>query len=239
MTQAIPLSSGYLAVVDDADYGRLSVYKWYLAGTPAKRYASRHELRDGKKRTVYMHRLILNAPAGIEVDHIDGDGLNNTRTNLRLVTRVQQMQNRKSAASHSLTGVRGVTWNRAKGKYQVYVKVSGRNYHGGFYDRLTDAEAAAVVARRHYMTHARDPEASLARSDFGLAQNTGRRSGTQVHLFSGSTTLCGNAVQTISGWKVVQAESEHVDLASVNCRQCRRIVNRRPWLIEQLISSRE
>lgn len=93
----IVLSQGKVALVSDEDYEELSKVKWsatensaeYKEGrTVEKWYAVRFQrLQDSSKRqTIYMHRLIMNAPKGSIVDHIDGDGLNNVRTNLRVTT---------------------------------------------------------------------------------------------------------------------------------------------------------
>lgn len=106
----IPLTQGMVAIVDDEDHLRLSKYKWYARRSINTFYA-RCSLRriKGKPRPyLIMHRVILNAPAGLEVDHKDGNGLNNTRANLRLVTRRQNVINsagRRDACAGSFKGL--------------------------------------------------------------------------------------------------------------------------------------
>lgn len=103
MALSIPLTQGQTTVVDDAD-ARFASLKWYAK--PIKRrtggfYAARIE----QGTTVYLHRVILSATAGVLVDHINGDGLDNRRANLRLATLSQNLMNRVST---SATGFRGV-----------------------------------------------------------------------------------------------------------------------------------
>ncbi len=93
----IQLTKGFVALVDDEDLPRLQLHKWHSArggngGT--KVYATTHHLNtDGSRRTLYMHRFILNAPKGSEIDHINGNPLDNRKANLRFCTRSENMQN--------------------------------------------------------------------------------------------------------------------------------------------------
>lgn len=103
----IPLSRGKVALVDDEDYA-LAAHRWYAvpkhrAGGPPLWYAY---LRDG----TFMHRLIMGAQPGQEVDHINHDGLDNRRGNLRLATRSQNMMNARP--KHALSKYKGVTFWR-------------------------------------------------------------------------------------------------------------------------------
>jgi hypothetical protein len=233
MVGTILLSGGQVTTVDESDYEWLSSYRWSIAGTPkqGKSYAATSIIRDGRRQTTYMHRLILNAPHGVEVDHIDGDSLNNIRANLRLVTTAQQRQN--ITFRRSTTGVRGVTWSKQKGKYQVRVKVNGHTYHGGFYDALEEAAKAAVVARKRYMTHAHDPNVELPQHSFGLAHHRLEWERRRTHLYSGDMTLCGHAVVADRQWSVSAGSVTTSALEAVNCRQCKRILARRPWLLSE------
>lgn len=93
----LPLSQGRVALVDDEDFEWLNQWKWSLNPT-GKGYAYRGiylGMVDGKTKLghVAMHRLIMNAPNGLTVDHIDGNGLNNQRHNLRIATYAQNSVN--------------------------------------------------------------------------------------------------------------------------------------------------
>lgn len=109
MTTDIPLTRGLVARVDDADLPALRPFKWHAT---ANGYAA--TCLPGTRRYVYMHRLLLNAGPGDLVDHIDGDRLNNTRANLRLVTPCQNQWNRKAQANRA--GYKGCGLAQAEGQ---------------------------------------------------------------------------------------------------------------------------
>jgi hypothetical protein len=120
----IPLSGGKAyALVDDEDYEFLNQFKWTLT---AKGYAM---------TGVRMHRLIMKAPDGVEVDHIYGNRLDNQKSRMRLCTPEQNSQNKKKWAK-TKSGYKGVTSSvRTPGKYQVRI-CRKRHYHhvGTFVD---------------------------------------------------------------------------------------------------------
>jgi HNH endonuclease/AP2 domain len=101
----IALTHGKFALVDDEDYQWLSKRKWRFN---MKGYASRSIRQAGKLTTLYMHRAILDAPKGLIVDHIDLNGLNNQRANLRLASRKENAHNRGNQRN-SKTGLKGVS----------------------------------------------------------------------------------------------------------------------------------
>ena len=129
----IPMAHGQFVLVDAADYEWLRKYKWSPRGSG--RYAARRE--NGK--TIYMHREIMNAPEGMVVDHIDGNGLNNRRRNLRVCTQGENGCNSRPRRNRS--GFRGVL-ERENGKYGVIVKFKGKTYWGGVYDDPVEAAKA-------------------------------------------------------------------------------------------------
>ena len=94
MTQKVPLTKGVFATVSDADYHRiLAVGSWCLTNTGyAVHWYS--DSQTGKRKALYMHRFIMDAPPDLQVDHIDRDRLNNTRANLRFATRSQNQGNK-------------------------------------------------------------------------------------------------------------------------------------------------
>ena len=102
----IPLTQGKFALVDDEDFEALSQFKWRAKHCPdgrrpeksSKWYACRTEIRKrgpkaGKKKEVYMHRFLMDAPRGKVVDHLNGDGLDNRRANLRICTQKENLAN--------------------------------------------------------------------------------------------------------------------------------------------------
>jgi hypothetical protein len=108
----IPLTQGKYAIVDAEDYERVSRYKWCLSRTGKQLYAQR---RTGGK-TIRMHQFIMKPPKGMVVDHIDGNGLNNRRSNLRICTRPENTRNRRRNPN-TASGYKGVWHDKKTGKY--------------------------------------------------------------------------------------------------------------------------
>ena len=97
-----------------------------------------------------LHRVIAqrvygNIPSDKEVDHINGCSLDNRRSNLRIVTRSENMKNGKKR-SNNRSGVAGVCWHKAMGKWRAQIKSQGRQIHLGCYDTLEDAKTARLAA---------------------------------------------------------------------------------------------
>jgi hypothetical protein len=95
-----------------------------------------------------LHRFILNAPKGIEVDHVNHDPLDCRKKNLRIATHAENMANRGHAHKNSKSGVRGVYWHGGKRGWRVQVRVNKRSHHIGLFADLAEAEAAAIEARQ-------------------------------------------------------------------------------------------
>jgi predicted metallo-beta-lactamase superfamily hydrolase len=95
MSRIIHLTRGYATVVDDADYEWLTQWKWCVCiNNRGKPYAQRIIHRKSEHGVKRMSRVILDAPADLQVDHINGDSLDNRRANLRLCTLQENCQNR-------------------------------------------------------------------------------------------------------------------------------------------------
>ncbi len=137
----ISLSKGLIALVDDADYEELSKYKWY-ASMNRKHYARRHHMVNGKKSKLYMHRQILGiTDKKIFVDHIDGNGLNNQRSNLRAATHSENLANVNKRLGTS-SKFRGVNFKKATSKWQVQIQHQGKlHFVGSFVDEVEAAKA--------------------------------------------------------------------------------------------------
>jgi hypothetical protein len=148
----IPLTRGAEALVDDEDFERLTVTRWQVDD---KGYAIRYRRRDGKDTTESMHRVIMNAPKGMEVDHINGNPLDNRRCNLRLVSRRQNSRNTRGHRDN-VTGYKGVSLDRVRGTYRAVIVHEGQHH---FLGRFRTAEAAARAyndaARKYFGEFAR------------------------------------------------------------------------------------
>lgn len=146
MVKEIELTRDKVALVDDEDYEWLNQWKWYALNLPPCWYAAR-TLSIPKKKMVIMHRLITNAPDGIEVDHKDNNGLNNTRDNLRFATRGQNSHNR-SMSRNNTSGFKGVFMDH--GKWRARIRVNGKRISLGMYENIMDAVRAYDEAAKKY-----------------------------------------------------------------------------------------
>lgn len=99
MAKQIRLAQGFSTLVDDEDYDWLNQWKWHAMVLREGNliYASRAVRgADGKQHPLMMHRFILNPPKGVEVDHMNGNALDNRRSNIRLASRAENLRNRKT-----------------------------------------------------------------------------------------------------------------------------------------------
>jgi hypothetical protein len=97
-------------------------------------------------KRVYLHRFILHAPKGMEVDHIDHNGLNNVRSNLRLATHAQNTCNVRRGTKNT-SGVKGVSWCSTTQRWRARVVLNGKHYHVGMFTTV-DAARDAVHAKQ-------------------------------------------------------------------------------------------
>lgn len=137
----IQLSQGKVALVDDEDFEYLNKFRWFSQKTCSGWYAIRHRYKNGKGITIYMHREILNPPPGKWTDHIDHNGLNNQRDNLRVVSRHENQCNRIKQKS-GLSKYKGVTWNKRKKEWVSRVLIFGERKHLGYFNSEIEAAKA-------------------------------------------------------------------------------------------------
>jgi hypothetical protein len=157
---AIHLPDGRVALIDASALGRAQAWQgtWYADDRKHTSYVmigTRTPMPEWKRTTRYLHRVVMDAPSGLVVDHRDGDGLVNTSANLRIVTQGQNLQNRKGA--HSLnksSGVRGVTRSKnTRQPWRARCVVDGVEYSLGRFDTIEEAAVAAAAGRARLMTH--------------------------------------------------------------------------------------
>lgn len=148
--RAIPLTRGLTALVDDADYDRIAAHRWYAQPNGGKRfYAARRERHGGP--LIYMHREINRTPDALHTDHIDGDGLNNQRSNLRSVTPAQNAMNKGKQRGQSSKGAWLDPSTRGANKWRAAIRIAGRlKYLGRFSTEEQAASAYAAAAEGHF-----------------------------------------------------------------------------------------
>lgn len=173
--KAIELTRGKIVLISDEDYDLVNKYKWYAHNSNGKWYAKRkawladksinkvvgHNRKKGEKRVVHgtyklvsMHRYILNPPPNMEIDHIDGNTLNNQRDNLRVVDKFTNMFNQKLRADNS-TGFRGVSYEKmpsGRWVWRAIVWANGKRYECGRHNDINDA----IKARQDKVKYLQD-----------------------------------------------------------------------------------
>lgn len=138
--------SGFSAIVDDEDYDNLIQYRWSLVKGKRTLYAS----TTINKKIIYMHRLILGAPKGIDVDHIRRYGLDNRRSNLRLATTRQNIANGSKHIDNK-TGFKGVSRDKRRTGYYATIGVNSKTLFLGYFQNPVDAAMAYNdAATRHF-----------------------------------------------------------------------------------------
>ena len=142
--KTIVLSPSYSALVDDDNFETLSQFRWTVMVTHNMVYAQRS---DGG----LMHRLIMNAPDGAQVDHRDRNGLNNQRENLRMTTQSFNNANRRKKSSKASSKFKGVSWVKRDGHWRSQIMKDGKTVVlGHFFYEVEAARAYDKAAVEMY-----------------------------------------------------------------------------------------
>lgn len=151
----LPLTQGKVARVDDADYEDLSQHNWYAGRIRRRWYALRNGSRTlGPRRIVKMHHEVAGRPPdGLETDHVNGDGLDNRRANLRFVTHAQNMANALPLLGCS-SRFKGVYWDKRDRRWVARIKSGGKSRRLGCFTNEKQAahayDAAAIAQWGEY-----------------------------------------------------------------------------------------
>ena len=144
-TMRLELDDGQFALVDGEDYQRLAGHLWHCT---AYGYAARYGGKDKASDTL-MHREILDVPDDMEVDHANGDKLDNRRANLRLATRSQNAMNQKQHTD-SASPYKGVYWRKDIKRWHAHIQTDGQKMFLGFFDTAEEGARAYNEAAQKY-----------------------------------------------------------------------------------------
>lgn len=154
MTREIPLTRGKVALVDDADYEWLSQWKWICLKGKTALYAVRRHWNGKTQDMIYMHRVITGAPRGMDVDHRDHNGLNNTRENIRVCTHSQNCAN--SFGRKGTSQFKGVSLDARTKMWIAQISYQKKVTHLGRFEHEIDAAIAYNhAAVKHFGSFAR------------------------------------------------------------------------------------
>lgn len=139
----IQLTQGKVAIVDDSDFEWLSRFKWRALtckDNPHCCYAITGDyVKEKGQKAMLMHRIILGAHAGVEVDHINNNGLDNRRINLRICSHAENIRNQSVQNGKKSSKYRGVSLHKATGSWTAQIQMRKTKYHLGYFKSESDA----------------------------------------------------------------------------------------------------
>lgn len=138
----------WLVMVDDEDFDYLNQFYWQV-----DRYKTvqTHKNDTGER---LIHRLIMKPPKGVEIDHIDGNRLNNQKSNLRFATSSQNKINR-GARKDNKSGYKGVSWHKQNKNWTARLMINGKYQHLGSFKDISEAvQVYNQSALKHYGEYA-------------------------------------------------------------------------------------
>ena len=153
----IELTKDEFALFDDEDFVTVSQHRWYLRSDGIRKYAAARVIREHRRTTIEMHRLVLGLNIGqkIMVDHIDGNGLNNQKTNLRLANDSQNQMNQRPRRGCT-SEYKGVSRCSETGMWRSKIVVARKQiYLGRYKDERKAAQAYDEAAERLFGQFAR------------------------------------------------------------------------------------
>ena len=144
----IELSKGKFATIDDGDFEKVNQYKWYCSHYG---YAVRTERTSEKVIMHWMHRFILDDVDDFEVDHINGDRLDNRKSNLRKCNRNQNCKNTTLPITNT-SGYKGVAWHKQRGKWRAFIMLNHKQISLGLYDDKEEAYKVRLECENELMS---------------------------------------------------------------------------------------
>lgn len=149
----IPLTKGKYTLVDDRDYGYLMGWKWQVLEGKRGRYCAKRSSarkRGEKRKNIYMHRIIMHYDGNMDIDHINGNALDNRRSNLRICTRSQNHHN-AGLRSDNKSGYRGISWREDNKTWAARIDFNNTSKHLGCFENIEDAVLARREAEEQYV----------------------------------------------------------------------------------------
>lgn len=153
--KTIKLTQGKNTIVDNEDYKKYNQFKWCAAKMNNIFYAERADSSTGKRKIILLHRVIMNAKTKKQIDHINGNTLDNRKNNLRFCTQKENIRNQKIHKNNN-SGYKGVFWHELTKKWLAKIMVNYRNIHLGLFTNKTKAaQAYNKAAIKYFKKYAR------------------------------------------------------------------------------------
>lgn len=141
----IPLTQGKCAIIDDSDFDIVSAHKWYAIWDGWNWYAGRKH----NKRQQRLHNFLMQPPAGVIIDHRDGNGLNNQRQNLKISTYSHNVHRMRKKIAHT-SKYKGVSWQKRCAKWIAQIHGKGQVVYLGLYEVEEEAAKAYDSAAERF-----------------------------------------------------------------------------------------
>ena len=138
------------SIIDSEDYDKIKGYTWYAANVNKGFRPRAQKITNGKCKFFYIHRLVMDCPDNMIVDHINGDPMDNRKINLRICTYAENCKNRKKTKSKTASSYRGVTWHKRDRLWHARITVNGSVIFIGCFDSEMNAAMARDKAELKY-----------------------------------------------------------------------------------------
>lgn len=147
----IKLTQGKIAFVDNKNYEILNKFKWCAYWDKWNWYALRNSyFINGKRKKIWMHREIMNAEKGVQVDHRNGNGLDNRKENLRLCNNQQNQRNKLNSYKNNKLKIKGVSFCKKSKKFKAVIHINKKQIYLGSFNVLGDTDSAYRIAEEKY-----------------------------------------------------------------------------------------
>jgi len=152
MVKEIRLTQGQVALVDDDMYDHLIQWKWFARLSMGRWWYAERESQSigGQHHRIYMHREIMQTPDGLFTDHINSDGLDNRRENLRICTNAENQHNQQKQKRECSSSFKGVSWDKIDKKWQAHIRVNLKQIRLGRFDSEIQAALTYDEAAKEY-----------------------------------------------------------------------------------------
>lgn len=141
------MTQGFEAIIDSSMIPLVDQFNWWPKKDKRATYARTKKIHNGK--TIYLHRLIMDAPDHLEVDHINSNPLDNRKENLRLATHKENMRNSR-INENSTTGLKGVMKIKNYNKWVAHISINNKKVYLGIFDSANDAAVAYTEASNKF-----------------------------------------------------------------------------------------